>query len=65
MSTVNLFSFVDLFARSVVATRHLLVKGAAHVSSLGITEQEMLSWRLAPDMRPLGFQLMVVANFSR
>jgi hypothetical protein len=65
MPAVNLFSFVDLFARSVVATKHLLSKGAAHVSSLGITEREMLNWRLAEDMHPLGFQLMVVANFSR
>jgi len=65
MSTVNLYSFVDLFARSVVTTKHLLAKGAAHVSSLGITEREMLSWRLAEDMHPLGFQLMAVANFSQ
>ena len=65
MPAVNLFSFVDLFARSVVATKHLLAKGAAHVSSLGIAEQEMLNWRLAEDMHPLGFQLMVVANFTR
>jgi hypothetical protein len=62
---VSLFSFVDLFARSVVATKHLLAKGVAHASGLGITEQQMLGWRLAEDMHPLGFQLMVVANFSR
>jgi len=65
MSTVNLYSFVDLFARSVAAAKHLLAKGASHAAGLGITEQEMLSWRLAEDMHPLGFQLMVVANFSR
>lgn len=65
MSTVNLYSFVDLFARSVITTKHLLAKGAAHVSDLGGAEQEMLGWRLAQDMHPLGFQLMVVANFSR
>ncbi|QUD85948.1 DUF1993 domain-containing protein [Phenylobacterium montanum] len=65
MSAVNLFSFVDLFARSVVATKHLLAKGAAHVSGLGVPEREMLNWRLAEDMHPLGFQVMVVANFSR
>jgi hypothetical protein len=65
MSAINLYSFVDLFARSVVAAKHLLAKGAAHVSSLGITEQEMLGWRLAEDMHPLSFQLAVVANFTR
>jgi hypothetical protein len=65
MSTTSLYTFVDLFARSVVAAKHLLAKGAAHAAGLGVTEQEMLSWRLAEDMHPLGFQLMVVANFTR
>ena len=65
MSAVNLYSFVDLFARSVIATKHLLAKGASEVFSRGIPEQEMLGWRLAEDMHPLGFQLMVVANFTR
>lgn len=65
MSTISLYTFVDLFARSAVAAKHLLAKGASHAAGLGVTEQEMLSWRLAEDMHPLGFQLMVVANFSR
>jgi hypothetical protein len=65
MATVSLYTFVDLFARSVAAAKHLLAKGAAHAAGLGITEQEMLGWRLADDMHPLGFQLMVVANFTR
>lgn len=65
MSTTCLYSFVDLFSRSVTTTRHLLAKGAAHAASVGVSEQEMLGWRLAEDMHPLGFQLMVVANFSR
>ncbi len=65
MSATSLFTFVDLFSRSVVTARHLLGEGAAHVAGLGVGEQEMLGWRLAEDMHPLGFQLMVVANFSR
>jgi hypothetical protein len=65
MSTTSLYTFVDLFSRSVVTAKHLLAKGATHAAGLGITEQEMLSWRLAEDMHPMGFQLMVVANFSR
>ena len=65
MSAVDLYSFVDLFARQVVTAKHLLAKGAAHAAGLGVAEQEMLGWRLAPDMHPLGFQLMVVANFTR
>src|SRR5689334_15876940 len=46
----TLFSFVDLFARQVANARHLLGKGAAHAAAHGITEQEMLGWRLAEDM---------------
>lgn len=65
MSTTRLYTFVDLFARAVVTAKHLLAKGVAHAASLGVTEQDMLSWRLAEDMHPLGFQLMVVANFTR
>ncbi|WGM48095.1 hypothetical protein KOAAANKH_02984 [Brevundimonas sp. NIBR10] len=65
MSTTCLYSFFDLFSRSVVATKHLLGKGVAHASDLGVSEQDMLNWRLADDMHPLGFQLMVVANFTR
>ncbi len=65
MADVSLYTFVDLFARSVVAAKHLLAKGAAHAAAAGISEAEMLGWRLADDMHPLGFQLMVVANFTR
>ena len=65
MSATSLYTFIDLFSRSVVTTKHLLAKGASHAAGLGITEQEMLGWRLAEDMHPLRFQLMVVANFTR
>lgn len=65
MTTTSLYTFVDLFSRSVVTAKHLLAKGASHAAERGIGEQEMLGWRLAEDMHPLGFQLMVVANFSR
>ena len=65
MSTTRLYTFVDLFARAVVTAHHLLAMGVAHAASRGVTEQDMLSWRLAEDMHPLGFQLMVVANFTR
>ncbi len=65
MPATSLYSFVDLFARTVVSTKHLLAKGAAHAASAGVSEQEMLGWRLAGDMHPLSFQIMVVANFTR
>ena len=65
MPATTLFTFVDLFARQVANARHLLGKGAAHAAEAGIGEAEMLGWRLADDMHPLSFQLMVCANFPR
>ena len=65
MPATNLFSFVDLFARQVVNAKHLLGRGAEHAAGLGITEAEMLGWRLAEDMHPLSFQLAVMCNFPR
>lgn len=62
--TVSLFTFVDLYRRQLDAASHLLSKGAAFAGERGISEAEMLGWRLADDMHPLAFQLMVVTNFS-
>lgn len=63
--TVNLFTFIDLFDRQVATASSLLAKGAAHAKAAGVSEAQMLQWRLIEDMAPLGFQLMVVCNFSR
>lgn len=62
---VSLFSFVDLYRRQLDAAAHLLTKGAEFAASQGTSEQEMLGWKLAGDMHPLSFQLMVVINFTR
>jgi hypothetical protein len=63
--SVSLFTFVDLFMRQLVTLDHLLSKGAEHAKATGVSEAEMLNWRLVEDMHPLGFQAMVVCNFSR
>ena len=63
--TTTLFSFVDLYRRQLDTTAHLLGKGAEYAAANGIAEAEMLGWRLAPDMHPLSFQVMVVINFSQ
>jgi hypothetical protein len=63
--TTTLFSFVDLYRRQLDAIAHLLDKGVAFAESRGVSEQEMLGWRLAEDMHPLSFQLMVVINFGQ
>ena len=63
--TVSLFTFVDLFSRQVTTAQHLLTKGAEFAKAKGVSEAEMLEWRLIEDMAPLSFQLMVVCNFTR
>jgi hypothetical protein len=63
--TVNLFSFVDLYDRALATADHLLTKGVAHAEATGVSEAEMLGWRLIDDMHPLAFQIMVVVNFTR
>ena len=60
----TLFSFVDLYARVLDTAAHLLTKAADHAAEIGVSEADMLQWRLIDDMQPLGFQIMVVCNFS-
>lgn len=62
---VNLYTFVGLYDRALVAASHLLDKGVDYASAQGIGESEMLNWRLIDDMQPLSFQLMVLVNFSQ
>ena len=62
---VTLFSFIDLFDRQLTTLAHILKKGADHAKGLGVTEAEMLQWRLIDDMQPLAFQIMVACNFTR
>jgi len=63
--TVNLFTFVDLYARVLATCEHLLVKGVEHAQGIHVSEQDMLNWRLIDDMQPLKFQLMVVCNYAQ
>jgi hypothetical protein len=62
--TVNVYSFVGMYAHALDGLGHLLDKGAAHASASGVSETQMLDWRLIEDMQPLRFQIMVVCNFS-
>lgn len=62
--TVNLHTFVGLYDRALVVASHLLDKGLEHATAQGVSERDMLNWRLIEDMQPIGFQLMVVVSFS-
>lgn len=63
--TITLFSFIDLYRRQLDTAAHLLTKACDFAAAQGIPESEMLGWRLAQDMHPLGFQVMVVINFTQ
>ena len=62
--TVNLYTFVNLYDRALDTAAHLLAKGEDFAAANGVSETELLNWRLIDDMAPLGFQLMVVINFA-
>lgn len=62
---VNLYSFVGMYTRVLDVADHILDKGVEHAASTGVSEADMLQWRLIDDMNPLGFQLMIVCNFTR
>lgn len=61
----DLFTFVDLYSRALTTTAHILTKGAEFAASNGVSEADMLGWRLIDDMQPLRFQIMVVCNFTK
>jgi hypothetical protein len=63
--TVCLFTFVDLYSKGLGTLENLLTKGAAFAASQGVSEADMLEWRLIDDMQPVRFQANVVLNFAR
>jgi hypothetical protein len=63
--SVNLHTFVGLYERALTTLGHILDQGAEFARSKGVSEAEMLEWRLIDDMNPLRFQAYVVINFSR
>lgn len=63
--TVCLFTFIDLYSKGLDTLGGLLAKGAAFAASKGVSEADMLEWRLIDDMAPVRFQANVVINFAR
>jgi len=62
---VSLYTFVGLYSQGLTTLAHILDKGAALAKSKGVSEAEMLEWRLVDDMHPLRFQARTVINFAR
>lgn len=62
--TVNLYTFVGMYSRLLDTAAHILAKGAEHAQAIGVSEADMLEWRLIDDMFPLRNQIQAVANFA-
>jgi hypothetical protein len=62
---INAHTFVGMYSHALDTAANILNKGADFAVANGVSEAEMLGWRLIEDMQPLSFQLMVVCNFSR
>jgi uncharacterized protein len=60
----SLYSFVEIYIRALEAADHLLTKGLAFAQEKGVSDRDMLGWRLVDDMNPLSFQFAVMINFS-
>ena len=63
--TTNLFTFIGLYSRLLDTASGLLKKGDEFAKAKGVSDADLLGWRLIDDMAPLSFQLMVVCNFTR
>jgi hypothetical protein len=65
-SSVNIHDvFIPMYIQALKSSSHVLAKGAAYTKSLSIPDSEVLSWRLAPDMNPLIFQIQNICTIAR
>jgi hypothetical protein len=62
---VCLFTFVDIYSKGLATLDHILAKGSEFAASKGVSDADMLEWRLIEDMNPLRFQAFVVINFAK
>ncbi|QDZ06087.1 DUF1993 domain-containing protein [Sphingomonas panacisoli] len=62
---ITMFSFVDLYDRTLNSLSHLIDKGVAFATEQGIDPESILDWRLIDDMHPFRFQAEVVISFAR
>jgi hypothetical protein len=60
-----LFTFVGLYAQGLDTLAHILRKGAEHAAATGVSEADLLGWRLAEDMFPLRRQAQIVSDFAK
>lgn len=54
-----------MYIRTLQNTSHILAKGLAYTKANGVTEREVLQWRLAPDMNPFLFQVTNICGIAQ
>ncbi len=59
---VDLYWVFKGFDNGLVGLQHVLAKGGDYARAQGVSEAEMLEWRLAPDMNPLRYQISTAIN---
>jgi uncharacterized protein len=60
----DLYTYVGVFSRGLDTLAHVLAKGAEFAKEKGVSETEMLDWRLVPDMFTLRQQAHSVIQFA-
>jgi hypothetical protein len=62
--TVDLYTHVGAYSRVQAVLSHLLDRAGAFAAAQGVSEAEMLGWKLAPDMFDLRQQAVSVIDFG-
>jgi hypothetical protein len=66
MPPLNLHdAFIPIYLRGLQNASHILSKAEAHAKENGILESDVMGWRLAPDMEPLGFQVQTICGAAQ
>jgi hypothetical protein len=63
MSHVNICdAFMPIYLRGLQNASHILSKAEAYINENDLLESDVMQWRLAPDMEPLGFQVQTICG---
>ncbi len=66
MSSYNLYDgTVTYFISGLNTLAHILIKAEEHCKEKNISENEFMEASLAPDMKPLPFQIQIASNTSK
>jgi uncharacterized protein len=64
--TISLYdATIPAYLQILGSVDHLIDKARAHMAEHGVSEEELVQARLAPDMQPLAYQIKASAEHSR